>query len=250
MKMLLVNEMDDYTITPTTENADYLAANLQDSRLSRVTRTTALSSQAWKIDAGVGNTIMADAAAILAHNITSGAATIKIQANATDSWGSPSVDESFTHDAGVMVEFFTGGSYRFWRFIITDASNPDGYIEIGRLFLSDHYAFEELPESGFIQRVIDTTVKDYSQSGQVYTDVGITYEIYEIPPGLIEDTTRQSLISNLANVGRHTPFVLVPDEDNLTKLDPLYCILEDDQEYAHAGGWHWSSTPLQFREVF
>lgn len=248
MRMLLDDKMDDYTIVAASEDADYPAPNAQDPRLSRYTRTTGLSSQTWKIDAGVGNTITASAAAIIGHNITSGA-TIKIQGNATDSWGSPTVDETFTHSSGLMVKFFTQSSLRFWRFLVTDASNPDGYIEIGRLFLCTYYQFEELPGSAFTERVVDTTRRDFSQSGQAYSDIGILYEVYEIDLELIEDATRQALKTQLELVRKHKPLILLPDENNTSKLPALYCVLDSDQMYTHAGGWSWRSGVLRFREV-
>ena len=115
MRILWDNEFDKYTITANSEETGYPATNLnQDFTLAKKTRTTDDTAETWLIDAGVGNTIEMTCAAIGdGHNLTSGA-TIKFQGNATDSWGSPSIDEALTYAAGNIIKFFTGGSYRFW----------------------------------------------------------------------------------------------------------------------------------------
>ena len=75
---------------------------------------------------------------ILDHNFTS-SATITLEGNATDSWGSPSFSEAVTW-ASKKLGHYTSSleSYRYARVTVSDTSNSDGYIEIGTLFLGEY----------------------------------------------------------------------------------------------------------------
>lgn len=82
-----------------------------------------------------------DAVIVHGHNISSGA-TVKIQGNATDSWGAPSVDETITYQAGTMFRYLTTTprSFRYWRLLITgDSANPDGWLEASEVFLGGYF---------------------------------------------------------------------------------------------------------------
>ena len=71
------------------------------------------------------------------HNLTN-SATLKVQGNSTDSWSSPPVNETLSVSAGkAIAKCFTGGSYRYWRVLFADASNPDGYLEIPNIWLGE-----------------------------------------------------------------------------------------------------------------
>jgi len=72
------------------------------------------------------------------HNFTS-AATITLEANATDSWGTPAFTETIPWATLKILRYLAATpSYRYFRLSITDSSNPDGYIEIGELFLGEY----------------------------------------------------------------------------------------------------------------
>jgi len=250
MRFLHDNEIDKYTPTVSSEQGNFPAENVQDTQLIMTWRTNSLTGQYLKIDAGEGKTITATCAAIVAHNLTS-SATIKIQANATDSWGgTPSVDESFSYDAAIMVRFFTSAAYRFWRFYFDDATNPDAYIEIGRLVLCVYYQLDEFPSGDLKDRPVDTSVASFSISEQMYSDIGIQYQVYEIDLGILEDATRANLKTAVAVVGKHKPLVVLLDENNTAKLPALYCAIETELEFDHVGGWGWKGGMLRFREVF
>jgi hypothetical protein len=138
------------TITASSEakDADNLAANIggntEEWRIGKPWRTTGDSSEWVKFDFGSSQTITC--VAIMAHNLTSGA-TVALQANSSDTWGSPSYSQALTiatdSDSNViprLVYFKTAGSlYRYWRLLILDPTNPDTYIQIGRVVLGQEY---------------------------------------------------------------------------------------------------------------
>lgn len=72
------------------------------------------------------------------HNLTSGA-TIVLKANSSDSWGAPAFSESITWAADKILHYLSAAqTYQCWQIQITDAANPDEYIEIGELFLGSY----------------------------------------------------------------------------------------------------------------
>ena len=70
-------------------------------------------------------------------------ATIKLQGNHTDSWTAPAVDLSITYRENVLAYIDKDGiggttPYRYWRLLITDQDNPNGYLALGGIYLGTH----------------------------------------------------------------------------------------------------------------
>jgi len=233
MKILWHNEVDINDQAASTEHIDYPLSNLVDPRLSRVFRTTDDDDEYIVIS---GTDITADAIAILNHNITSGA-TIKIQGNDTDAWGAPSFEQSITWAEYAIFQTFTSGEYNYWRLFIDDASNPDEYIQIGRLFLGEVL---EMPGMKADQEIDDgiTDSVDFSPSGQVYGDTGIDYRTMTINFPYISEDERVDIREMADDRRLSEPFVLdIWPGDTREKV--MYCVLttmpkwkrSDDRNY-------------------
>lgn len=238
------------TLTASTEDGNFPVANIQDPRLSLPWRSEDDDAEYIVIDAGSGNTLNPTCVAIAGHNLTDGC-TLKIQGHTADSWATPDVDQTITHRDGVIVHFFTGSAKRYWRLYIDDDSNPDGYVQIGRVMLG---AYVQMPpvEPGVNLPVDTTSVAFTSITGQVYGDEGVIVRVPGFQFPLVTETQRQALLTMWGAVHNITPFVLVVWEDSLTVEGPLYCRLDQDSlpfELAREAGVMWSTT-LKFREVF
>ncbi len=82
-----------------------------------------------------------DALILHGHNLSAGAA-VRIQANSSDAWGAPPVDEAVTWRAGTMHRYLTTAprSYRYWRLLIGgEAGNPDGHAELAEVYLGGFF---------------------------------------------------------------------------------------------------------------
>ena len=131
-------------------------------------RETATSASIYFDDIRVTSII--NTVVIAGHNLTSGA-DVTIQANDTDSWGSPDLDEEVTASnitpETPIIHYFSDTRKNWGRILLEDSSNPDTYISAGRVFLG--YYFE--PTRGFFQpaskQYVDPSVKRYSTGGQV-----------------------------------------------------------------------------------
>ena len=255
MRILWDNEADKFTPAASTEESGYPATNAQHIHLARAWRTTGVDGEYLTLDAGAGNTITATCAAIIGkspytHNLTN-AATIKIQAHPTDAWGAPDLDQAFTWSAGTMLVFFTSTAKRFWRFYFDDDANPDGYLEIPRLFLGTYLQMPYIEPGAELPLESNAEVMT-SLSGQVYGDLRIQRLAPTFRLPIVGNTERLAINAMFAEVDITTPVLLAVWEDSLDVEPPLYCRIDQERlEYAKAAepGVLWS-LDLAFQEVY
>jgi hypothetical protein len=94
--------------------------------------------QCWPcptITIDLGSAQQCTALVMLDHNFSDSAVVYR-QANASDAWTSPSVNESVTVRSPIIEYFDT--TYRYRRYVMIDPDNTDGYNEIGNLFLGTY----------------------------------------------------------------------------------------------------------------
>lgn len=131
--------------------ADLPLTNLQYRRLHKVARSTdaLAASTKLRIDLGVARSV--GVLALIGHNL-SAAATVQwkggTSAGATDVYNPGALAMSFAAVTAenreglnftVVTIPATAQSARYWDLDIVDTANPDGYIEIGRLFIAGAY---------------------------------------------------------------------------------------------------------------
>lgn len=248
MIILWHNEIDHQTLTANSEDQDFPAENLQDTELAVTWRSLALSDIEIKIDAGAGNTITADYVAILAHNITSGA-TIKYQMHGTDSWAAPDLDETLSYRDTAIIGSFTSISKRYARFYITDAANPDTYLEIGRAFIGTKLTMPGI-EPGSEIPLIDTSSRS-RVNGVTYGDEGLKYYAPSFEFPLITQDERGDIEEMFGEVGTIKPVVLIVWPNSLDVFDVLYCTLAGSPRFRKKSGAGVSfSMKIDFEEEF
>jgi hypothetical protein len=115
--------------------ATYGMANLLQNDRDKWFKSGAVSSDITII-VDLGSALAITAFCLSDHNITSGA-TVKLQANSSNSWTTPAYTLTLTQTDQPMVNYISQ-SYRYWRVLIQDASNPDGYVGIGKLYLGTY----------------------------------------------------------------------------------------------------------------
>ena len=88
------------------------------------------------------------------HNLTAGA-TIFLKGNTADAWDPPAFSEAITWNEEKIIHYLSvATTYKYWQLQITDTGNPDGYIEIGELFLG---SYRELSKN-FLEGYSEETV--------------------------------------------------------------------------------------------
>ena len=119
------------TMSATTEATDYDIEALYSPAPSETTRTTADTLTRYVFD--FKRAVPVAMVYVDGHNLTS-AATITVELAKTNSWPGAITPEAMTFHPDSLIHFFARPySYRFARLSITDAANPDTYIELGRV---------------------------------------------------------------------------------------------------------------------
>lgn len=249
MIILADNFVKGATITALTENPDYTFTDaFNDDRLSRVARTVSDTSQTIIFD--LLSAVVVSKLMIQKHNFTSGV-TLTLEANATNVWTAPSYTTSLTYSADyIYKDLVTPQTYRYWRLSISDASNPDDYIEISKVYLG---SFVQFPHMAKDQKMplTSTSSQSISTSGQVYGNSGYFYRSASINFKNITDTERKAINTMFLSVDIISPVWIIIWESDLTLETPIYSILTSDLQWQRADsiGMKWTLT-LNFREVF
>ena len=95
-----------------------------------------------------------DALVLYDHNLTSGA-TIHLYGDDAATFdtdgGSPQVDETITWAAGKILHYLATAdrTKKYWQLQITDAANPDVFVEIGEIYLGGYAELSRNYRPGF-----------------------------------------------------------------------------------------------------
>jgi hypothetical protein len=174
MRLIANNLVLSATITPSTESPFFPIENLQNQLRSKRFRTTSKSTQNIVFDFGSAKAVNSFIMLLPKEgviNLTE-SATIKIQANATNSWGAPSVDQTLTYDSDFrqLTYFWTSDqTYRYWRLTVSDASAASDYVEISKIILGDSVDIPGI-QNGFGFDKVDGTKKLSNDYGTGYFD--------------------------------------------------------------------------------
>lgn len=201
-------------ISSSSEGSDLPDDNVQHPHRGKVWRTGVAAAAEWiKFDLGTAQNVQSFVA--LAHTLTASDSAIRIQANATDSWGAPSVDVAVTFNADVLYHYWTSAqSYRWWRFIFTKSAAGESR-DVGRIFLGDFYeAAQDIAYGGYKVTPVDLSETSRSLGGASYSDAKDIYHDVSASFEYIPDTQMDAFRAIAAVVGTHTPlFIHVDVED-------------------------------------
>ncbi len=247
MRIIYSNLWDLYTLTESQEDANYPVENTQDTRLVKVWRTDTASASTIVLDAGTGSTITADSCAVINHNF-SGSSETKIQAHASDSWGSPSVSTVVTFRAGTMVLFFTSASFRFWRFSFDDTTNTDGFYEVGRLMLGEYLQVDPSSLVEFPEKHVRNDNVAFSRSNQHYADQGSGWKELSYQFQDSDDTMKGKVEVMWGSVGKFIPILLMNYDTTFTVVEPLYASITNDLTFGHKKFDRWDYS-INLREA-
>jgi len=151
-------------ITPDSAATLYPKTNLYNNNPASVFRTTdAAGAHNIVFDFGTATSI--DTLAIANPNFRS-SATITIQANAANAWGAPSFTEvvncsGLANDPAfenLFHKFSSTQNFRYYRLLMSDIGNPDGYYEIGETWLGSRVTPSQDWEVTWTQNYSDVNV--------------------------------------------------------------------------------------------
>jgi hypothetical protein len=214
-------------LTASSADSEFPVTNLRDFHRDRVWRSTSGTSANVVIDLRTTDAI--DTFAILFDPMTdvtiSDSATVTLQANPTNSWGSPALSTvlSVDNEYPAISHFYTSDqSYRYWRLLLSDATSGASYFEISKIFLGKATQLSQMPEIGFSDRAVDLSRASVTSYGQEYADVYPTRRYLDLDYRLITEADKQTLKDLYLRLGQVTPL--------LVALDPTETIFENANE--------------------
>jgi hypothetical protein len=170
MKFLALNLVESATLSASTENAQFSLNNIKHDFRTKVYRSTSNSDS---VVFDLGSIEDVDHVAICDNwKDGFGVTAVTIEANATDSWSSPSFSTSMTLDStfGISIkELSSEQSYRFWRLVLTSTL---GYCELSHVFIGKATQITTNGISygwGYLNKDMKKT--GTSRYGQEFTDV-------------------------------------------------------------------------------
>jgi hypothetical protein len=193
---------------------------------------------------GAPNTITVDlgsaqevkALIIYDHNFTS-TATITLESDAAATFdsgagGNPQFSEAITWNDEKIIHYLAAATTkRYWRLKVTDAANPDTYIEIGELFLGSYLELSKNYVEGFSEEttfLMESNKTPYgTEKSRFYnSQLMVTVDFQVMPAADI--TAMKALLSAIASrsTGIFKPFWFnknsaSPNESWLMKIASL-----------------------------
>jgi hypothetical protein len=212
------------SLTATTEDADYPATYVHDLNPARPAKLTGSSGTfVWNF----GATTRIDWVTFGPHNLAGGTATI--QANGTDSWGSPSLSQSMTIPANFRdlqsrhpwIDLtdkagYTTNGYQYWRLSVATTGAP---VAIGEVWLAGRKRLISNVMAGVVNRRMRPLVEHRTDYGisTVY-DLGVLQRMVE---GVwFRPESEQSDLTDLWHdaSGRAAMFPVVTDQSGTEAL--------------------------------
>lgn len=227
MRIIYNNLVDTATLTALTVLSGYPVTNLQDQRLSCKWVSDTSTSQSVVIDLATAQTITT--AAIISHNVPSSAT---IQANSTDSWTPPAFEDTITWNENMMLRFFEGKSYRYWRFVFNS-----GNLAIGRLWLGNYITVDPSSLTDFSVTVKNNDTNSYNKNRSKYSLPGSIWRGFSLNFPPTESTTIDNIVAMIDSAGKHSSVIFCNFDTirDFPIVEPCYCSIVNDVDFIGKG---------------
>lgn len=191
------------TFTAVSAATSMPASNLNKMQPSDVWRSTSLTSQYIEVDLGSAKAVTV--VALMFTNLTS-AATWQVQAGSTTAYSNYD-STAVTAWAGATQNVdrphafldLTAASqtYRYWKITLTDAANPAGYFEAGRVILSNAFQGTRNYSFGAGRGYKDMTVTKDAFAGQMIVEEKAKRPILSFEANFLTATEAEATILEL-----------------------------------------------------
>lgn len=246
-----VDTWDAATVSSSSSTGDLTETNLVDDFLKRAWRSTGVSSEWIKFDLGSATNITC--IGLFDFNFTS-AATVTLEANATDAWGAPSYSQALTiatdSDGNVIkrLVYFLDQTYRWWRIAIADAGNADGYVEVGRVMGGAYWEPTRTVSEGVKVMYVDPSNAGNADGRQRSVQQLTPFRRASVQFRFVDATQADKLRTVYDKVGRHTPIILALDPTNRPSKDSMFCVFDSGVDTVYALADYYHQGTLMFEE--
>ena len=232
-------------------NTDLVPANVVHDHVAKMWRTTGKASENIVFDLGTATQITVFS--MFTFNLTA-AATVTLQANASDSWGSPSYSQALTiatgSDGAVLprIVYFLDQTYRYWRGTFADSGNTDSYLQIGRMAAGTYYETTRNINQNFSITMFDPSEGDRVPGRQTFFRNRNRYRQATVRFNLQSQAQTDKFSAVMEKVGNSRPIVLCLDPTDRPSKDSMYCYLETPLSQTHNFIGNYSTAQLMFQE--
>jgi hypothetical protein len=247
MRFVYDNKIDNLeasAVTALSEVTGYEVINVQDQRLTTKWHSNSATTQTVIFTFASSSATIINTAAIISHNIISGTSVL-IEANDTNSWGTPSFSTTMTVIEGeMMLKSFANISNKYWRFYINQGS-----LEIGRLWLSNYITIDPSSLNDFTvtKKRSDTVL--YNKHRQKFSSPGVSWRAFSLNFPPTNETMIALLNSFIDTVGIYKSWIFCNfnTDRSYTLVKPCYVSLTSDIEFSHTSRQKYQYT-LEFEE--
>ena len=165
------NQIDNATLTGGNWNTSYPASNLQTRDLWKKARTNNALASSSVINLDLGQLQNIGVVALCRHNLAD-TANVRIQAFDDAGYSIQKYDSTATviYSGTEYCRTFPKVEARYWRISISDPTNVNGYIELGRIFIGWRFAPGANIDWGASLTVESTTTVATALAGPEYFD--------------------------------------------------------------------------------
>jgi hypothetical protein len=275
MKIFYDNEIDNTTITPSSENSNFPFTALLDNRLSRFGRFTGKDSEylIFNNTTGIPFTEI-----LIADNNFTENAVVKFQAHIENVWTDPYIDvtltrlengyyyynftpapepatsnfyidetaDTYADESGNNYSDYDKAYYIYCRLIITDTTNTTP-LKISKVFIGNGLTMPGIDPSCDLSTKSNSVIQR-NLTGQIFTDKRIQLKSGKFKFPLISETQKNELKTLFTTVDITDPFFLLIWENELDKEPPFYAVLSDNLNLKKIDS-NYYSTSFEFEEV-
>lgn len=259
MKFLYKNLIDsaDATLTYSSEVATLPGDYILDRRRGKAWRTTGISQEWVKLEFAEAQYF--NSLGLAGFNL-SPTATVTLQANNSDDWSDPPVNEEFEvwepvigYDEDLYGDHSYGGyiadddapryatmtrfldqseRYLYIRVVFDDPDNPDGYIDMGRVFVGEAYEPYGYHQYGGEIIPVDPSIITKSEGGQAFVDIKNPYSIIKFNLKNLQDKEAYyRFMRIMQDCGRKQNIFICmdPDSEEGRLFTSLYGFFQNDK---------------------
>jgi hypothetical protein len=180
----------------------------------------------WTLNKNLGvNTI-----AVLGYNIKT-ATEVTIQANDSDAWVYPSINETLTVNPETILKFLSDKYYyKYWKFIFNQ-----GAVEIGRLWLGDYLTIDPSSLLDFRVTKKRSDMVVHGKNRNKFASIGIGWRRFELSFPRSKEEMIYQLSEMFDEVGNHSSVIFANFDSirDYALVEPCYASLSDDINFNH-----------------
>lgn len=211
-------------VSATTEAASFPATQVQDYMRALRYRSTSLVAQSITIN--IGSAEFWNTVVVWDHNLQVGA-TVSVYRS----------DDGVTYSlwqvgtvtvAGQLVIFGGDETCQYARLDPSDSTNPDGYFEIGRIFIGDYLEADRNYAYGHLVQPVSRSIETEATNGVTHTVVRPPFNRIVVPFKKVKPAQRASFREFITSVDIHTPLWLMMNVDTELDTETYYATLAKD----------------------